>query len=230
MGACGAVHETATSDESIRGGHLDRAYDAVGMIGVAKTRDSPDIAWICSATLISPSTVLTAAHCLYGTNGRRIGTSRLRFAVNEEIFYAKSAHVARSYYPFVQVDQDDLAMLRLHETPEVEPIPIAEVEPVEDAPAVVVGYGATSADSPSSTYGSGRRRRAEILLGTVTERELFYDAELSGACYGDSGGPILQDFAGGAAVVGVTSRGSGLACDGTNVATRVDVFRAWLRE
>lgn len=197
---------------------------------MAKTRSSPEIDWICSSTLIAPKTVLTAAHCLYGPNGRRIGTSRLRFSVEGETYRAKSAHVASTYYPLVQVGQDDLARIELTREPEVEPIPVADFEPLEDEPATVIGFGATRASSSRETSGGGRRRIAEIWIGDLRERELIYDAEERGACYGDSGGPVLQDLGSGEVVVGVTSRGTNAACDGLNVATRADVFAEWLRD
>jgi hypothetical protein len=85
--------------------------------------------------------------------------------------------------------------------------------------AEVIGYGVTA-----NGAGFGRRRRATITLGSVSERELFYDSSERGACYGDSGGPIVQNDA----VVGVTSRGSATNCREIDIAQRADVLTVWI--
>lgn len=72
--------EAAASDE---GRFLDaeaaRAYAAVGRLNIAGRR-------FCSATLIAPDRVLTAAHCLYHpTTGRPAPMEELRFVAGQHV-------------------------------------------------------------------------------------------------------------------------------------------------
>jgi secreted trypsin-like serine protease len=226
----GRPEETDQDTEEIRGGRADRAHPAVGMVGVAASRDSTEVEWICSGTLVEPRVVLTAAHCLFGDSRRRVGAARVRFTVEDEIFRATRTRVAPTYSPLGAIDQDDIALLKLDREPVLDPIPASTAVPLEGARAAVVGYGVTSANSEGQGRGGGTRRRAAIVIDTVGERELFYDAEERGACYGDSGGPVLQDLGDGEVVVGVTSRGTRVECDGANIATRVDIFEEWIAD
>ena len=92
-----------------------------------------------------------------------------------------------------------------------------------------MGFGATGAASPELAWGGGARRGASIVLDAVLPRELAYEVDGAGACYGDSGGPLLQDLGRGERVVGVTSRGTALDCQGVDIATRADVLGTWIR-
>lgn len=235
--ACGAAEESggALTEEadSIRGGRVDRGHPAVGLIGQASSTSAlADTEWICTGTLIAPRVVVTAAHCMYGRTHRRVAASRMRFTAGDQVFRATRARVAPAYAPNGDFDIDDLAVLTLDRAPAVEPIGIAKSEPLEGDRAVVVGFGVTSADAPGRGTGAGVKRRATIHIDALSDRELEYDASDRGACYGDSGGPVLQNLhdGNGEVVIGVTSRGSNVACDGIDVATRVDVFTEWIAE
>jgi secreted trypsin-like serine protease len=208
------------ADESIEvspivGGRIDRAHDAVGQVGRI---DGDEIRFHCSGTLIGPHTVLTAAHCLH-FDGRRIYAPDLVFEVGEAIHTVARSSVASSYDPARADEWEDAALLRLDEPSTVPPIPVSIDPPLEGVEAQVIGFGITG-----NGAGSGRRRRAKITLDWVSEREIFYDARTAGACYGDSGGPILQNEA----VVGVTSRGTATDCRGVDIAQRADVITVWI--
>jgi secreted trypsin-like serine protease len=220
--SCRGEPDAAVADPII-GGRLDRRHGAVGLVGRI---DGEEITFHCSGTLIGPSTVLTAAHCLYDADGRRIRAPRLAFGTDADIHEIGRSYVAPSYAPGASDGWDDAAILRLREPSDVPPIPFSETAPNDAIPAVVVGYGVT--DGARRT-GFGRRRSAEIELDAISGREIFYDARRRGSCFGDSGGPILQDLGEGEVVAGVTSRGTNATCTGIDIATRADVLASWIR-
>jgi secreted trypsin-like serine protease len=218
--------EERTSDE-VLGGRTDDRHVAVGQIGHAS---SGEVRWICTGTLIGPRTVLTAAHCLVGASEDLVRPEEVRFSTEGWVYLASRVAIAAGYDPDSAGPWDDLGIVSLDEAPAVEPIPFSRAAPDVSTRAAVIGFGVTRASGPGTGRGAGRRRRATIMLGAVFDREIEYEVEERGACYGDSGGPIVQRIGGRERVVGVTSRGTHWSCRGTDIATRADSFSSWISE
>lgn len=218
--ACRPADEAAAGEDAIIGGRIDRMHRAVGEVGRV---EEGQVDYHCTGTLVGPSTVLTAAHCLF-RDGRRVTAPRLAFRVGGRVHAIARSHVAPGWDPSRYEAWEDAALLRLSERSEVPGIPIALDPPSEGDEAEVLGFGVTWASGPGDGTGSGQRRRARITLDVVTDREILYAHRAAGACYGDSGGPILQQ----GAVVGVTSRGTGTDCRGLDFAQRADVLSVWI--
>ncbi len=217
---CRGPEETRATEDPITGGRIDRSHEAVGQVGAF---DGDAVGFFCTGTLVGPKTVVTAAHCLFD-GARRVYAPELAFEVGGVVHRIARSSVNPGYDPGRDEGWEDAAILRLEEASEVGAIPVSIDPPLEGVEADVVGFGVTRASGPGQGVGSGRRRHARIALGLVTDREIFYDASASGACYGDSGGPILQN----GALVGVTSRGTGVDCHGIDVAQRADVLSVWI--
>ena len=212
-------NEPALEEGAIIGGRIDRSHGAVGQVGMLA---DGGVYFHCTGTLIGPRTVLTAAHCLFA-GGRRLFAPNLAFEVGGVIHEVARSSIA-GFDPTRDEAWEDAALLRLRERSEVPPIPVSIDPPLEGVEAHVIGFGVTRASSPEEGSGAGRRRRARITLDAVREREIFYVSSDAGACYGDSGGPILQNDA----VVGITSRGTALDCRGIDIAQRADVLTVWI--
>ena len=130
------------------------AFRGVGRLNVAGTR-------FCTATLISETVIVTAAHCLYHPRSReRVPLGEFRFVAGLRI--GETAAVRRVVRAVTHPDfafeglaspegvAADLALLEL-----------ARPVPAEDAAAFATGdLGAEAGRSPSSpTPATGRRRR-----------------------------------------------------------------------
>jgi len=131
-----------------------RGWHAVGRLDTGVS--------FCTATLIAPDLVLTAAHCLFSAEGRRLPDADLSFAAGLRHGEAEAIRgVAHSVLPDGYVRSQgpaeidtialDVALLRL-----AQPVPVSSVRPIAvGAEAAVsrsvalVSYGAERADYPS---------------------------------------------------------------------------------
>jgi len=181
----------------------------------------PSSADVCSGVLIAPSLVLSAAHC-----ARHYGTDTVSVVFGSDASVPAWTTEANA---IVHPDHD-LMLLELASPPmdEIDVVPLALASPSEvttatDALVQVGGYG----DDASGTFGA--RGFLVERVTDITDSEVTVSAEgLAGACFGDSGGPLLiRDASGRASVVGVLSRGA-ISCFGSDRYTRADVHRSWL--
>jgi hypothetical protein len=167
---------------------------------------------LCTGTVVATGRVLTAAHC------RRDEPLRLRIPATGGDVAVQRAIVHPSLDIMV-IDFDagaagfgSVLVLSRVETG------IGWV----GRRVALAGYGRTEAGS------TGDLRFVEETVTRESAAELAVDgAGASGACEGDSGGPLLVFDGGGARVEGVLSRGSA-SCRGIDVYTRTEPVAAWL--
>ncbi|MFZ5896503.1 MAG: S1 family peptidase [Myxococcota bacterium] len=201
----------------------------------------------CTATLIAPNAILTAAHCTLGFFGTSVpprhyftfGKDVSKFQKNSIGFPPATFEVIR----FVAHPEfrgtgarlaaglghlNDIAIGFL--AAPVEGVPPARLarahgEDLEEASEVfAVGYG-----------NGGLQRRLSAQFGKIGafEFELRHVASSEHKCYGDSGGPsyilVAEKDATRESVVGITSRSSDeRACRGDAIDTRLEPYLPWI--
>lgn len=223
---CGSPERpgSAAATAAIVAGADDAGDAAVVGVGLRRVRCGAPLAVHCTATLVAPRIVLTAAHC--------VGAPAL--ADNLEVLFASDAaspaavvrrveeiQVHPDYH--AEGDEADLALLILTENAPALPVAL-NTEPL-DASWVgrrvrLVGFG----QSHPSDAPPGKKRSGTAAISEVGSSQFRIIPAPSLSCHGDSGGPVLgPDRSGGEVLLGVTAKGDpGCAAYGLNV--RVDAF------
>jgi len=223
---------TGVSREPIVGGRPAGASDIHSTVALY----SPSWGAFCTGTLIAPTVVLTAAHCVYDTDeyynpttvtqpgdvtvlaGLLNATSPsggAQYRVERVAPHAGYTGDSWDYDAQGMGREDDIAILVLAEpVTEVPPAPVLPMERVDDVLAngtmlTISGYGLTAVDD----YGRAIESSSAVLNIAQTEFRRQNGHELLAgnpgtpdSCFGDSGGPAYVSDDGVLYVVGVTSR------------------------
>jgi secreted trypsin-like serine protease len=206
----------------------------------------------CTGSLIAPTVVLTAAHCVTdGTTGELVvepdltfvtlGRHRLGDASGEQLPVERIT-VHQGWEP--KSFRNDLALLTLARPAGSRPIELADADDSAEY-GTAVGWGTTQMGGPASD-----RLFAVQLPIVAHERcdlrysrtDVDYDPKLNvcaggeggrDTCQGDSGGPLMvPDGAGGWKLLGVTSYGDGCALPdvpGVYAWVGGDALGGWIR-
>ena len=221
-----------------------RAPRAVGLkpgeilaIG-ALTNFSDPTSTFCTGTLITNRVVVTAAHCIARSNGSVLTAGEISFVVGEDptingtVFGVASVAVHPDYNPQSDVaDEPDVAILTLDQNasdlvPDVVPVefnrhPLTglDAEALVNRTVEIGGYGVTRSDERGRFFTS-------LPIISIGELTLAIDGRgLTGACGGDSGGPILTLNTRGVPVVLGVLRGGSDDCVSRDNYVRLDIAR-----
>lgn len=159
------------------------------LVGGTVTSLRPEVGRVngtCTATLIHPRYVITAAHCINATTLQPSSSPpTMMFSIGSESYLVDRMHgfgYFRLQYTGSGDRTTDVALLRLATAvpaSTAQPARLADAPPVLEAQATLFGFGCTNRDQ--SAAGAGTKRFFTFAYGSST----------SALCQGDSGGPAF---------------------------------------
>ncbi|TNE47258.1 MAG: trypsin-like serine protease [Deltaproteobacteria bacterium] len=235
-----SVPNTSRQSRPLIGGQKDLKHPAVGALSLDKKSK------FCTATLVSPKIVLSAAHCISGV----INNLKNKKAAYFRVDTAKTSGTGftSEYFPFDVAKNhpgyggtggaisDDVGYAVLKD-------PLTKVTPIPLSSAsmdlswigkrmLFLGYGLIQT-SPKR-QGTNHKHSLELpIRQVIADRFEVYEKSRS-ICSGDSGGPALFTVDGKLRIVGVNSYVQGSQsngnpnCDGSGWCFRVDAYMIWL--
>ncbi len=216
------------TDSAIIGGTPTTGDPAI--VALYGKKPGEDKGSLCTATLIAPKVLLTAAHCvspavvgeglvfsaLLGANLTDQANPSPRIAVTE-------VHWDTQFNAQNLTAGHDIGVAILATPMKATPLPYnAAVLPssLSGTNIRLVGYGLN--DGFQQT-GAGIKRKAEIRLNSFDDKFVVTGGFGSTMCSGDSGGPVLAKINGVETVIGVNSYGF-IYCLASGNSTRVDSY------
>jgi secreted trypsin-like serine protease len=236
VAGCSAPDDAATraGSSAIVGGSVDSGDPAVVLL-VSYPSDQSSFA-TCTATLVAPDVLLTAAHCVDPADhagesfGVFAGSSANAFPTAADLvpklLPVKEVHVHPSYNPSPPFTADiGVAILQAPLSTPVLPVRMTSLPgDIAGKAARIVGYGQTTYGQPNAEKNS-----ADTVIAAVDSGDTLSVGDLDRrSCVGDSGGPALVVLDGAETIVGVDSYSDLAGCLEPAHYRRTDLYASFL--
>jgi V8-like Glu-specific endopeptidase len=206
------------SNENIIGGAIDNGDPSVVQIRYQVGGPQGIGGASCTATVISPTALLTAAHCSQGFN-YEYNPATSADPGNSTGWISAGYAQANPSYTGATADGHDVGIVTLFSATSIAPSPLGAA-PAAGASVRVVGYGLRQAATSGT---AGEKDVKSVAVASVAQHEFV--AGPNDTCHGDSGGPVFDSANN---VVGTVSYGDTADCNGNDHFMRVDDNLAWI--
>jgi hypothetical protein len=221
-----AATACATGAQAIVGGTEDQGPLSRRSVMVLSSKGG-----VCSAVVLAPDVVLTAAHCMAGADEHRV---HFRNEAGEPVLIRPSAKAVHPGYNARAIETRqrsiDLALVLIPETlpARFERAMLTASGPTRDEAVTVGGYG-VAREGDAKTSGTFRTVSLKAIEPYGPSRILLWaeGAGKRGACQGDSGGPMTS----GNSVAAITSwstAAKGRGCGALTQGILVGPQRGWI--
>ncbi|XP_073811414.1 chymotrypsin-2-like [Musca autumnalis] len=201
----------------------------------------------CGGSIITPNRILTAAHCVVGQNPERISILAGVIDLQDSNGLRSQVTNIDTHEGYEPLKCNDIAILSVNpplalDGERMATINVAYSEEIGDnEKTILTGWGSTRQSRSSPHYPN----HLQILpyrtmdnavcrrkMRNLTETEICAkSARGTGACAGDSGGPLAMERNGEMIQVGIVSYGRRkCGSDGLDVYTRVGMFNEWIKD
>jgi secreted trypsin-like serine protease len=218
----------------IIGGTLDTADPAVVLLYSYPSDESS--LYTCTAAVIAPTVLLTAAHCvddenhpgfIYGVFAEPDASSYGDIkALKPHLLSVKSVH-AHPDYDTAPPFHADIAVVILDQPISAAPLPINRTAPSSSlvgGPARMVGYGQVVVGQ----YNVTKHEAPTVVASIGPVDTIIVGDSVRRSCIGDSGGPALVTIGGVETIVGVDSYTETSGCKEPANYRRTDVFTSFI--
>ena len=192
--------------------------------------------YTCTASVISPTVLVTAAHCVDAANhpgyvfGAFLGDDASAYstvaALAPHLVMASSVHAHPAYNPAPPFTAD-IGVVVLQAPLSVTPIPLARTPLPSSLPgqtARLIGYGQTV----YTQFNVAKHEVGTVVQALPGDDTVVVGDSLHHSCVGDSGGPALTSLGGTETLIGVDSYTETTGCVDPAHYRRVDLYLPFL--
>jgi secreted trypsin-like serine protease len=216
-----------SSGAAIVGGKTDTGDPSVVALYASTSQGGA----LCTASVIAPTVLLTAAHCVLPSEVGANATFTVLPSDDLNTSTTQQLAVKETHYdPDFDINQlengHDIAVVILAKATTLAPLAVGHADPsaLVGQSVRLVGYGL---DNAAAQTGAGVKRMVTAPIDDVSARLIQIGGNGKDTCNGDSGGPALATVGGKQTIIGITSFGDS-SCGSGGYDTRVDLYGSFL--